>query len=84
MIQKVFSIRDIKGETYHSPFFKQTHGEAERDFRTVVNDDKSTINKYPADFDLWYVGEYDTNTGELIPTKPQCVISALNCLISKQ
>lgn len=63
MIKKVFSIRDAKGEVFHQPFFKLTHGEAERDFKTLVNDDKSTLSQYPEDFDLYYLGEYDDQTG---------------------
>lgn len=66
-IQKMFSIRDTKGEIYHPPFFKNTHGEAERDFREVAKDAKSMICKYPEDFDLYYLGEYDSKTGKLTP-----------------
>lgn len=64
MIQKMFSIRDTKSETFHPPFFKPTHGEAERDMNTAVNESKSVINQYPEDFDLYYLGEFDTNTGK--------------------
>ena len=63
MIKKIFSIRDQKGEIFHPPFYKTTHGEAERDFQTTVNDEKSMLNKYPEDFDLYYLGEYDDQTG---------------------
>lgn len=67
MQQKMYSIRDSKADIYHIPFFKNTHGEAERDFSQIANDEKSTISKYPEDFDLYYVGEYDTSTGKIIP-----------------
>lgn len=64
MILKVFSIRDSKGEIYMQPFFQKTAGEAERSFKTLVQDDKSTVSKYPEDFDLYYLGEYDDQTGK--------------------
>lgn len=79
MVLKAYSIRDSKGEIYHNPFFKHTHGEAERDFATAVNDDKSTLYQYPEDFDLYHVGEYDNNTGVFKPNDtPQHIIKAVN------
>lgn len=60
---KVFSIRDAKAEVYNQPFFKKSHGEAERDFQELVKDEKSWISKYPEDFDLYFVGIYDDQTG---------------------
>lgn len=63
MLLKAYSIRDAKASFYHTPFFKPTEGEAVRDFIQVANDDKGTINKFPEDFDLFEVGEYETNTG---------------------
>lgn len=84
MILKAFSIRDQKGETFNTPFFKTTHGEAERDFRTVTNDPKSTLNQYPEDFDLYYLGEYDTNKGTFTSLDtPQHLLKAVS-VIQKQ
>lgn len=62
---KVFSIRDAKGECYHPPFYKKTIGEAERDFRSLVNDKDSNVFKYPEDYDLYYMGTFDDSTGKL-------------------
>lgn len=78
MIRKAYSIRDSKGEIFHLPIFKNTHGEAERDFKTMVNQPKSNLNDYPEDFDLYHIGEYDDNSGIFtsLPT-PQHVIKAV-------
>lgn len=65
MILKMFSIRDTKGEIFNPPYYAKTHGEAERQFKTLTNDPKSTINQYPEDFDLYYLGDYDDQTGKL-------------------
>ena len=77
----MFSIHDSKGEIFNPPFFKSTHGEAERDFQTASQDDQSMISKYPEDFDLYYLGEYDDQTGKFkaLPT-PQHIIKAVNVL----
>lgn len=68
--QKMFSIRDIKGEIFHPPFFKPSHGEAERVFLELQKDEKSTISKYPEDFSLWYLGTYDDQTGLMEAKQP--------------
>lgn len=78
MQYKVFAIRDQKAELYNQPFFQKTHGEAERNFQTLVNDEKSTISQYPDDFDLYFLGEYDDNKGLLISLDtPQHVCKAV-------
>lgn len=76
---KIFSIRDSKGETYNTPFFQKTHGEAERTFRELANDEKSIVNKYADDFDLYYLGEFDTDAGSIKALNtPQHILKAIN------
>ena len=78
---KIFSIRDSKAETFNSPFYQPTHGEAERTFRTTVLDPKTVINQYPEDFDLWYLGEYNSNDGKITPLDtPQHMLKAVACM----
>jgi len=50
---KIYSIRDAKAEVFHPPFYKKTHGEAERDFTTLSKDEKSNVGQYPDDYDLY-------------------------------
>lgn len=61
---RVYSIRDAKTETFSNPFYNHTHGEAERNFKTAINDDKTKLGQYPEDFDLYYLGKYDDNEGK--------------------
>ncbi len=78
METKLFSIRDTKGEIYNQPFFKFTHGEAERYFREVKADEKSLVNKYPEDFDLYFIGSFDSQTGILKGSDtPQHIVKAI-------
>lgn len=82
---KAFSIRDAKAEVFNTPYFKSTHGEAERDFRTAVNDPKTKLNQYPEDFDLYYLGEYDDQSGNFVSLKtPQHVVKAVLCVNKKR
>lgn len=81
MIYKMFSIRDSKAGIFHTPFYKTTHGEAERDFRSACNDQKSMMYTYPEDFDLYYSGEYNDQSGLVSPIDtPQHVIKAVQCV----
>lgn len=56
---KVFSVYDSKVESYFKPFYCQTKGEAIRSFTEISNDNTSQIGKYPEDFTLFEVGEFD-------------------------
>lgn len=67
MISKIYSVFDIKAASYAQPFFSQSHATAIRAFSGAVNDPGTMLNKHPEDFTLNYMGEFDDQTGELIP-----------------
>jgi len=67
MLLKMYSIRDAAVGTYHPPFFNRTHGEAERNFAQLAKDDKTQVGQHPEDFDLYYLGDYDDNSGKMAP-----------------
>lgn len=78
MLQKMYSIRDSKAEIFYPPMFQKTHGEAERTFNKMVQDEKSMISQYPDDYDLYYIGEYDDQTGTINSLQtPQHVVKAV-------
>lgn len=60
---KVYAIRDVKIGAFQNTFLKPTDIEAERDFTSAVNDPRTTLNRYPDDFELWYIAEYTDDTG---------------------
>lgn len=78
---KAYSIRDSKASIFNPPFYKKTHGEAERDFTTLCKDEKSTCAQYPEDFDLYFLGTYDDQTGvfKSLDT-PQHITKAVNVI----
>lgn len=76
---RIYSIRDSKAEIFNQPIFQKTHGEAERNFQTLVKDEKSMVSKYPEDFDLYYLGTYDDQTGLVKPLDtPQHIVKAIS------
>ncbi|WNK13117.1 MAG: nonstructural protein [Microvirus sp.] len=79
MLLRAYSIRDSKGEFYHPPFFKRTHGEAERDFMHLCKDEKSMTGQYTEDYDLYYLGTYDDQTGKIQATSsPEHMIKGVH------
>lgn len=76
---KVFAIRDSKAEVFKTPFFQKSHGEAERTFQELVKDENSLVSKYPEDFDLYHIGEYNDQTGVIDALEtPNHMVKAIN------
>jgi hypothetical protein len=65
----VFSVYDAKAEVYGTPVFFPTKGLATRAFEDQCNRDDSPLREHAGDFTLFQVGEFDTDTGVLIPLK---------------
>lgn len=67
---KCFAVRDLKAEGFNTPFFSQTFGLAERDFKSAMSDSAHPMSKHKEDFALYYLGEFSQESGCLIP-EPQ-------------
>lgn len=76
---KVFTVRDSKVEAYLQPFFMRSYGEAERAFRTVMNNPEHQMSKHPEDFSLYEIGDYDDNTGIIEPLmEPKHIVKGVD------
>lgn len=74
----MYSIRDAKTEIFYTPHFAPTHGAAERNFGSLVKDKANQIGLYPEDFDLYFIGNYDDNTGKMTPLDtPMHIVKAI-------
>ena len=84
MIRQMFSVRNAKGEFFNPPFISHTKGSAERTFQTLCNDPQSDIARYPEDYDLYYMGDFDDIKGTMIPLDtPEHLVKAVQ-LIKKR
>lgn len=72
--QRMYSIKDVKSVSFHNPFPAENTIIAMRETQSYVNNQKSMISDYPEDFQLWYVGTFDNETGRYIPDEPSFVI----------
>lgn len=80
---RMFSVHDVKCNTFLSPFIAPTNGSAIRSFSDIVNQPESVIHKHPEDYNLYFVGEFEQDSGALLPlTAPVFLESALNLLPS--
>ena len=69
MKNQYYAIKDNLSEMYMTPVLFQNENVALRWFSGVVNskEQNEVIYNNPADFELWKLGIYDNNTGDLIP-----------------
>lgn len=82
MIQKLYSVRDSKAGIFHPPFPQKTHGEAERTFASTVRNKDTSLHAYPDDYDLYYLGEFDDNSGKMdLLDSPQHVVKAVQLML---
>lgn len=67
---KVYSVYDEKALVYGLPVCFSTDGLALRSFADLVSNPNSNVSKYPSDFKLYRIGEFNDNTGEMISCTP--------------
>lgn len=77
---KLYSIMDAKLATFGSIHQSLTDSAAVRQFADVIQDKNNFISKHPEDFSLYRIGEYDDETGNLIPSVPQALVTASSLL----
>lgn len=78
---KLFSVHDIKAQTYLNPTTFRNSSEAMRAFETTVKQKDSQFNLYPNDYSLVELAEWDSDAGMIKAyDKPQHLIVASELL----
>lgn len=78
MILKVFAIYDSKAEAYLQPFFMANKGTAIRAIADILTKPDHSFSKYPEDFTLFELGEYDDSNGKMLPhSTPNPIIKTI-------
>lgn len=70
MIHKMFTIYDSKANSFLQPFLCPNQSVAIRHFAHAANDPQSDVCRYAQDFNLFEIGTFDTETGDLAITTP--------------
>lgn len=76
MTYPVFCIRDAK-VGFTAPTIDQTESAAIRNFAFAINGD-GVMNYAPNDFDLFRIGEFDSEKGSITSCVPELVVSGVN------
>lgn len=67
---KMIAIRDKVSDAYMQPSPCHNLGGAIREFGDLLKDPNNPLSKHPSHYDLYQVGEWDDNTGELTSIYP--------------
>lgn len=79
MIVGAYAIRDAKTEAFSQPMFFVTRGVAIRSFSEECENQGSALNKHPSDYALFYIGQYDDNSGQLTSSaQPEQIALAID------
>jgi len=79
--QKLFSAHDAKLGVFNAPFTFTHVGQAMRAWEEVCKDGKSPFSKFPDDFVLYEIAEFDEDTGQIVAHNPiRRISSALEVL----
>lgn len=77
MSKFLFSIFDTKSRLFGAPVLFASKGEAIRSFSALINDSKadSLYFKYPSDFEIYQLAEFNADTAEIFLTPKELVIT---------
>jgi hypothetical protein len=80
---RIYCVFDEKSGLYGMPHFLQSDGLAIRSFSGGCDDPNTDLNRYPEDFFLYYVGDFNVVSGELTSRKPLRICAASEFIRSK-
>lgn len=78
---KVYALRDVKADAFGPLMTVETKGLALRALADAVQNPQSRISQYPEDFMLYELGEYDPNSGELVPHRVPELVATVQAVI---
>jgi len=67
---RCYSIFDRKALSYHMPYYAPTDNAAVRTLSDAVADTNNSLGRHPNDYVLYYVGDFDDQTGVYTPVAP--------------
>lgn len=83
MKNSYFAVYDKKANLFTAPFPSHTPGSAERSLKESINNPESVHHKYPDDFALYLVFDFDDESGLVVETyEPPRLIVEASSLVS--
>lgn len=62
---KITAVRDLKTDHFLRPQFQNSIPDALRGWEMIANDSDSLISRFPADFGLYHLGDFDPQSGKI-------------------
>lgn len=75
----IYSMRD-QFSGYIQPTFEQNDNIAIRNFSFAINKKDTLLYANPKHFDLYKIGEFDTDTGKVKSMEPTLIVTGLSVL----
>lgn len=66
---KLSALYDRATEAHAAIMTTRTRAEAIRSFKEACKNPETPIHQNPSDYELWELGEYNEETGEITPNK---------------
>lgn len=66
MLIRLYSVYDRVAHIYADPFVSPNDSTAVRAFNIAQSTPESMLYAAPQDFQLWYIGSFDNDSGELL------------------
>lgn len=84
MIKFLFSVYDSAAGMYLAPFDAPSLEFAIREFRRAANDPGHQFNRFPEDYTLFYIGDFDGSSGTLESKEPTSLGVAITLIERKE
>lgn len=72
-MKKLVALYDRATEAFAPIMTVHTRNEAIRSFRQAVNDPNTPVYAHPTDYELYIVGDYNDETGEITPLPKEMI-----------
>jgi len=80
---KIFTVLDLKSDLFSAPFFSPTQASGVRAFSQACNDPASDFSKFPSDYELFEIGNWDDSSGNVEDTGKISLGLASRYIVSK-
>lgn len=85
MRQNIYTIHDLKAESYYMMFTTDNDATATRQIQqTLLSDDKTPYAMFPEDFELVCVGFYNSSTGSVVGLDEPKRVCGFDVLLGKE
>jgi len=64
---KLIAVKDMKSQLFLKPHFENSLADATRSFEVMANESENMLSKFPHDFRLMHIADFDIETGILSP-----------------